>query len=62
MYELFGERKSVIETIAKMILVTAIQEERCGELLDCLFEGGSATVDSKGKLVLVDGSALAGLS
>lgn len=47
------------ETIAKMILVTAIQEERCGDFLDCLFDGGSATVDHKGHLVLIDGKTLA---
>lgn len=49
------------ETIAKMILVTAIREERCGDLLDCLFDGGSATLDHKGHLILIDGKTLAGV-
>lgn len=32
---------------------------RCGELLECLFEGGSATVDPSGKLVLASADLIA---
>lgn len=40
--------------IATSILQTAINEGRAQELLDCLFEGGSCTVDViTGRLVLV---------
>lgn len=48
----------VPEDLARAILAAAIVEGRCGELLDCLFEGGSATVDPAGKLCLLSGDAL----
>jgi hypothetical protein len=45
--------------MAQAILTTAIAEQRCAEFLDCLFNGGSATVDHQTrKLVLIPGSAL----
>ena len=41
------------EYLARAIFQAAINEERCAELMDCLFDNGSATVDAKtGKLVL----------
>jgi len=47
------------EAMARRILLAAIDENRCAELMDCLFDGGSATVDARtGKLVLISGGAL----
>lgn len=47
------------ETIACMVFQTAINTNQCAALLDCLFEGGSATVDSRGNLVMIDADQLA---
>lgn len=53
---------SIPEDLAAGILRVAIAEGRAGELLDCLFEGGSVTVDPyTRKLVLVTAEQLAGL-
>ena len=42
------------EALAKKILQTAIDEQKASNLLHCLFEGGSVTVDAEtGKLVLM---------
>ena len=49
------------ESLARAILQAALNEDRAAELLECLFEGGSATVDRSGKLILASGSQLAGL-
>lgn len=46
------------EGMAWRILVAAIGECRCAELLECLFEGGSCTVDPAGHLVLIDAAAV----
>lgn len=47
------------EGMAREIFEAAIAEDRCGELLGCLFEGGSATVDAgTGKLVLLYASQI----
>lgn len=48
------------EAAAAGILHVAIKEGRAGEMLDCLFEGGSVTVDAQTrKLVLFPREALA---
>lgn len=53
---------SFSEALAKRILLTAIAEGRAAELLECLFEGGSATVDATtGKLMLATADQLAAL-
>jgi hypothetical protein len=50
------------ETLARAIFMQAIREERCAELLHCLFDGGSATVDAvTGKLVVVSSDQLAAM-
>lgn len=50
------------EPLAAEILDAAIIERRAAELIDCLFEGGTATVDDlTGRLVLVDGAMVKGL-
>lgn len=52
----------VPELVARRILGAAIAEDRCAELLNCLFDGGSATVDAAtGNLVLVTADQLAAL-
>lgn len=50
------------EHMARAIFQAAMDENRCGELLMTLFEGGSATVDLyTKKLVILPASALGGL-
>ncbi len=52
----------VSETVAKTILQTAVDEERASDLLHCLFEGGTATVDVEtGRLVLITANMLQAL-
>ena len=50
---------NIPEHVAEVILYAAIKEKRAGELLDCLFKGGSCTVDNNGALQLIDGDMLA---
>lgn len=51
------------EDRAAAIFLAAIDERRASELLECLWAGGSATVDwQSGKLVLVDTDTLAQLA
>lgn len=46
-------RTDPLEPMARRILTQALREERSADLLRCLWEGGSATVDAKtGLLVL----------
>ena len=53
---------AVPESVARAIFRAAIAEARCGELLDCLFGGGSATVDAgTGKLMLLPQAQIRGL-
>lgn len=47
-----------LDGIASRLFLAALAEQRCGELLDCLFSGGSATVDASGSVVLVAASQL----
>lgn len=39
-----GSSDAQFDAMARLIFEQAIKENRCGELLTCLFEGGSATV------------------
>lgn len=47
-----------LDSLAKRMFLVAIETDRCGELLECLFDGGSATVDPAGQLILVDAETL----
>lgn len=50
------------EAFSALILQAAIREERATDLLECLFDGGSATIDSQtGALVLATKEQLDGL-
>lgn len=49
-------------TVAAGILNAALVEQRAGELLDCLFAGGGATVDASGRLVLATADQLEDLT
>lgn len=52
----------VSENTARIIFQTAIDEQRASDLLHCLFEGGTATVDVEtGKLVLMSANMLQAL-
>ena len=47
------------ESFCRQIVAAALAEERCSELLECLMEGGSCTVDATThKLVLVGGNQI----
>jgi hypothetical protein len=48
-----AEHLNLPEDFSRLILQTAIVEERCAEMLSCLFQGGSVTVGPDGKLMLV---------
>lgn len=51
---------SISEPMARRIFQKAINTGQSGALLDCLFEGGTATIDgSTGELVMIPGAALA---
>lgn len=51
--------RSFPETVARAIFQQAINEQRCAELLECLFEDGTATVDAKtGNLVVIPAEAM----
>lgn len=45
-----------------MVFLVAIKEGRAAELLDCLFNGGSATVDPNHKLVLISGEQVTAMT
>lgn len=50
------------EPFARRILEAAIAEERSAEMLECLFDGGSVTVDAgTGQLVLLSGGQMSQL-
>jgi hypothetical protein len=49
------------EGLALAIVRAAIDEGRAAELIDCLFDGGSATVDADDHLVLAPAEALAAM-
>lgn len=41
-----------LDAVATRLFTLAILDGRAGEVLECLFEGGSVTVDRDGQLVL----------
>lgn len=47
-----------LDVYAERLFATALQEGRAGELFYHLLNGGSATVDDEGKLVVIDGAKL----
>lgn len=49
----------LLDATGRRIFTAAIASDRCGELLECLFGGGSATVDPSGALVLASAEDLA---
>ncbi len=54
--------ETISEQMAHNILRAAMLEGRCAEFIECLFGGGSATVDSTdGRLVLISGDLLSDL-
>lgn len=50
------------EKLATRLFLVAIKEGHAAELLDCLFNGGSATVDSAGRLVLISAEQVAAMT
>lgn len=49
----------LLDAMATAIFTVALRDKQAGELLQCLFEGGSATVDNvTGKLVMINGDQL----
>jgi hypothetical protein len=46
------------DVVAEAIFRAAMNENRAGELLAALFDGGSATVDQDGRLVILPGAQL----
>lgn len=54
-----GPELDLPEGVARRIVEAALTESRCAELLVCLMDGGSATVDhGTGRLVTVSGDLL----
>lgn len=51
-----------LDPIARKIFMIALRDGRCGEVLACLFEGGGATVDPDGALILIAGDLIAQLA
>lgn len=50
------------ERVATHLFLTAIRDGQAAELLTCLFDGGSATVDLRtGKLVMLSKEQLRGM-
>lgn len=50
----------VFHPMATAIFRKALADDRCGEVMECLFDGGSVTIDIvTGELVLVSAAALA---
>lgn len=51
-----------LDPVAKRVFIAAIAEDRCGELLEALLDGGSATVNiHTQRLTIVAGQQLADL-
>lgn len=46
------------EEFARAILLAAVRENRCAELLTTLFDGGSVTIDRDGRLVFASAADL----
>lgn len=52
----------VTEPWARSIMEAAIREDRCAEVLNCLFDGGSVTIDAAtGRIALATADQLASL-
>lgn len=51
-----------LDGIARAIFTTALATDQAGELLACLFDGGSVTIDGTGALVMIDAAQVEGLS
>ena len=49
------------DLMAQGVFLVALRDHRAGELLQALFDGGSATLDPEGHLVIVDGEQLAAM-
>lgn len=48
-----------LDAIAAVIFTVALRDHQAGELLECLFDGGTATVDRiTGRLVMLPGNLL----
>lgn len=48
-----------LDDLARAIFTTALSTDRAGELLECLFEGGSATINRSGQLILASAAVIA---
>lgn len=47
------------ESLSQAILKAAIEENKASELIECLFDGGSVTIDGEtGKLILISSEQL----
>jgi hypothetical protein len=42
-----------LDGIARAIFTRALETDRAGELLSCLFDGGSCSIDPDGELILL---------
>jgi hypothetical protein len=52
-----------IDHMARAIFSTALMQNRAGEVLQCLFDGGSVTIDAKtGQLVMASAAQLKQMS
>lgn len=52
-----------LDAIARMIFQIALRDDRCGELLAHLFDGGGVTLDAAtGRLVLIPAATIAELA
>lgn len=52
---------TIEERAARRILLAAVDQGRAAEFLDAMRDGGSATVDAAGMLVIISGDQLAQL-
>lgn len=53
------QRTAIPESLARRIFEKAIADERAGELLEALFDGGSVTLDARtGGLLIVSADVL----
>lgn len=43
------------EELARQIFQQAIAENRCAEVVQCMFDGGSVTIDASGQLAFISG-------
>lgn len=51
-----------LDAVARRIFTVALETDECGAVLECLFDGGSVTIDAgTGRLVYVAGMDLSGM-